>query len=101
MKVAVLMSSYNGQKYIRDQIESILNQQDVKVDLYIRDDGSSDDTLNIIKEYKEITLYQGKNIGVGNSFMELLYSVPDKHFIIFICCDCTIPWWGMFNSHVV
>lgn len=79
MKVAVLMSSYNGQKYIRDQIESILNQQDVKVDLYIRDDGSSDDTLNIIKEYKEITLYQGKNIGVGNSFMDLVYCVPKKY----------------------
>lgn len=79
MKIAVLMSTYNGQKYIRNQIESILNQNGVDVDLYIRDDGSSDNTLNIIKEYKNIILYQGKNIGVGNSFMNLLYCVPQQY----------------------
>ena len=37
--VAVLMSTYNGEKYLKEQIDSILAQRDVDVTLYIRDDG--------------------------------------------------------------
>mgnify|MGYP002608834447 CR=1 FL=1 len=78
-KVAVLLSTYNGSKYIKEQIDSILSQEGVNIDIYIRDDGSTDETVNIIYEYKSnnIFLTEGKNIGVGNSFMELLYSVPE------------------------
>ena len=39
MQVAVLMSTYNGEKYIREQIDSILSQIKVNVTLFIRDDG--------------------------------------------------------------
>ena len=49
--VAVIMSTYNGERYIREQIESILNQKKVSVLLFIRDDGSKDNTRKIIKEY--------------------------------------------------
>lgn len=81
--VAVLMSTYNGEKYLREQIESILSQERVDVFLYIRDDGSSDNTINIIKEYerknKNIKLFEGKNVGVGCSFMQLIYDVPDNY----------------------
>ncbi len=80
-RIAVLMSTYNGEKYIREQIDSILDQKNVSLDLFIRDDGSSDNTVNIIKEYLEqnnnIHLVCGENVGVGNSFMNLLYSAPD------------------------
>ena len=48
-KVAVLMSTYNGEKYLNEQIDSILAQDGVDVILYIRDDGSSDRTAEIIK----------------------------------------------------
>ena len=41
-KVAILMSTYNGEKYIEQQIESILNQEFVDISLFIRDDGSTD-----------------------------------------------------------
>lgn len=81
--VAVLMSTYNGEKYLSEQIDSILAQKDVNIDLYIRDDGSSDKTIDIISSYKSkysnITLFKEKNIGVGNSFMELLYKVPNTY----------------------
>ena len=81
--VAVLMSTYNGEKYLSEQIDSILSQKDVNIHLYIRDDGSYDNTINIIldckKKYDNITLYKENNIGVGNSFMELLYKVPDTY----------------------
>ena len=53
--VAVLLSSYNGSKFIERQVQSILNQKDVKVTLFIRDDGSKDEkTLEILEEYKKI-----------------------------------------------
>lgn len=81
-KVAVLMSTYNGEKYIKEQIESILAQKDADVELYIRDDGSKDDTLSIVREMastdKRIHLIVGKhNLGVGNSFMNFVYGAPD------------------------
>ena len=45
--ILVLMSTYNGEKYIEQQIDSILKQQLVKVYLFIRDDGSSDKTIEV------------------------------------------------------
>lgn len=75
-KVLVLMSTYNGEKYIKEQIQTIFNQKDVKVKLLIRDDGSKDQTINIISELQkdyDIELESGKNIGFANSFMSLLY----------------------------
>ena len=50
-KVAVLLSTYNGEKYLAEQLKSILNQQDVTVNLYVRDDGSTDNTLEILYEF--------------------------------------------------
>ena len=51
LKVAVLMSTYNGKKYIEEQILSILSQSNIHVQLIIRDDGSTDGTQDIIKRY--------------------------------------------------
>lgn len=81
--VAVLMSTYNGERFIRDQIDSILSQEGVDVHLYIRDDGSSDNTVSIVNEYmirnSNITLFQGENLGVGSSFMDLVYRIPMQY----------------------
>mgnify|MGYP000842391418 CR=1 FL=1 len=41
-EVLVLLSSYNGEKYIKEQIDSILTQKNITVKLFIRDDGSTD-----------------------------------------------------------
>ncbi len=81
-KVAVMMSTYNGELYIEEQIESILQQPGVDVFLYIRDDGSSDGTLRILQKYSstdKVHIQYGKHIGIGNSFMELLWSLPDTY----------------------
>lgn len=86
-KVFVLMSSYNGEKYIREQLDSILVQRDVEVSLVIRDDGSSDSTIDIIKEYTNkygnITFIVGNSCGVAQSFMSLLYGVEDGDYYAF------------------
>lgn len=79
--VAVLMSTYNGEKFLREQLDSILAQEGVRVSLFVRDDGSSDGTEKILAEYAErdarVRYRMCENVGVGNSFMRLLYDVPD------------------------
>lgn len=73
--VAVLMSTYNGEEFIREQIDSILNQKDVNVELYVRDDGSKDNTVIILQEYSDkglLKLIHGDNLGVSDSFWALL-----------------------------
>lgn len=82
-KVAVVMSTYNGEKYLREQLDSILSQKGVELTLYVRDDGSSDGTENILNEYAgkhdNIHVDFAQNVGVGNSFMNALYAVPDNY----------------------
>ncbi len=73
--VQVLMSSYNGEKYIREQIDSILAQRGVSVKLLVRDDGSTDSTCDILKEYENKNLLEviyGENVGVIKSFLTLV-----------------------------
>jgi rhamnosyltransferase len=52
-KIAVLMATYNGEAYLRQQLDSILNQTWTNVVLYIRDDHSSDRTPEILREYEQ------------------------------------------------
>lgn len=61
--ISVCMASYNGGKYIREQIDSILEQLDELDELIISDDGSSDSTIEIINSYsdKRIKLYKNIN----------------------------------------
>ena len=78
--IAVLMSVYNGQKYIREQLESILKQDvtadgKAKIVLYIRVDGSKDGSAEIIREYAdrmEIWIYEEENLGPERSFWRLM-----------------------------
>lgn len=80
-KVKVLMSTYNGQKYLREQLDSILHQEGVGVSILVRDDGSTDETLSILSGYVEnypnIELIKGENIGFAESFMSLVYKTSE------------------------
>ena len=79
-KCAIFLSTYNGEKYLKQQIDSILNQRDIEVNLMIRDDGSIDNTLEIIEEYNDprIIVSSGTNMGHGQSFCMLMYSADDS-----------------------
>lgn len=84
-KVTVFMSTYNGEKYLSEQIESILHQKNVDVQLIVRDDGSSDNTVAILQEYAEkysnIELHIGqKNLGACGSFFDLICSRSDGEY---------------------
>lgn len=96
MKIAILMSTYNGQEYLPLQLESIQQQTDQDWNLYIRDDGSTDDTLKIIKKYQQnderVHLYQrkhGENLGVVGSFFELFRNIQADFYMF---CDQDDVW---------
>ncbi len=69
-KISVAMASYNGEKYIRNQIETILENLDDDDELVISDDGSSDRTIEIIKSFndKRIKLLNGPKKGLKKNF---------------------------------
>jgi len=71
--VSIAMSSYNGERFIKEQIDSILDQSYSNLELVITDDGSSDKTIEIIKNYQKndtrIKLYQNEvNLGFVQNF---------------------------------
>lgn len=75
--VAVLMSVYNGERYLDEQLKSIYMQSigADNITIYIRDDDSSDLTYRIIQQWSEkidICYEKGKNIGPAKSFWSLL-----------------------------
>ncbi|MDX8417490.1 glycosyltransferase [Absicoccus intestinalis] len=96
--VAVLMSTYNGAAFIEEQIESIFQQKDVKVTLFVRDDGSNDDTIAIVQKYQQdhpITILPfDQNVGPGMSFMKLLFHVmgTEKNFDYYAFSDQDDIW---------
>lgn len=89
--VQILMSTYNGEKFLREQLDSILNQDYRDISLLIRDDGSTDSTDTIIHEYiskdSRITYYKGENVGVRNSFFDLM-----KH------ADLTMDYYALSDQ---
>lgn len=86
-KVCVLMSTYNGERYLQEQINSILKQS-VPVELYIRDDGSNDQTVNIIEDYiihypNVHFIEDNRNLGPAVSFMTMLYQINGYSYYAF------------------
>ncbi len=69
------MATYNGEQYLREQIDSILQQEDVDVSILIRDDGSKDQTPAILKEYAShypnIHILLEENVGCKRCFARL------------------------------
>lgn len=78
MRVVVLMSTYQGERFIEEQIISILSQLPEDGQLMIRDDGSTDQTVLRIKIHHDprISLVCGSNIGFVQSFLKLLEVAP-------------------------
>lgn len=94
-KVLVAMSTFNGEQFIEEQINSIFKQEKVDITLLIRDDGSTDKTINIIKklssQYK-IQLFVGDNLGYTNSFLKLIQMSKKYYFDYFAFSDQDDVW---------
>lgn len=76
--IDILLATYNGEKYLRTQLDSIFNQTYQNFHLIVSDDGSKDDTLSILNEYRarfsdRITILPFKgNLGINRNFSYLL-----------------------------
>ena len=71
MKISVCLASYNGEKYIQEQIQSILNCLSDDDELIISDDGSTDSTVKLVESYsaKNISLFHNEEVmGVVGNF---------------------------------
>ena len=76
--VLVMMATYNGVKYLAEQIDSILAQKGVDISLRICDDQSTDTTALVASEYTSkhdniVFTVNSKNLGVGENFMQMVY----------------------------
>lgn len=93
-RVAVIISTYNGEKYIGEQIESILNQTFPSIDIYVRDDGSRDGTKAILESYAKksrVACWLADNVGVTQSFLEALEYAGDA-YDYYAFCDQDDRW---------
>lgn len=96
MNTAILLSTYNGEKFIERQLESIFNQSFQDFCLYVRDDGSSDGTIEILKKYSHkhnnMFIFSDNphtNRGASSSFMWLLNNVEADYYMF---CDQDDLW---------
>src|SRR5882762_2968068 len=76
--IDVLLATYNGARYLRPQIESILNQEGVSFRILVRDDGSVDETPAVIEHYRRmrpdrfIRVSGSDHLGAAGNFASLL-----------------------------
>lgn len=85
-KIDILLATYNGEKYLKEQIDSILNQTHQNIHLIISDDSSQDRTTEILKQYEtdeRITIhYQKQNLGYVKNFEFLLQQVESEYYML-------------------
>ena len=89
-----------GEKYLEEQIRSILAQEHKQLTLLIRDDGSTDRTIDIIKRYADnyenVAYYTGKNLGVQQSFFNLMKHA-DKTADFYAFADQDDVWMRLYR----
>ena len=99
-KIAVVMSVYNGEKYLKEQVDSVLAQKGIDLELFIRVDGAKDNSASIVKEYDDsnknvhfINRDNIVNLGVRDSFLETLkYAFEFGEFDYFSFADQDDVW---------
>lgn len=94
--ISVLLATYNSSLYLRAQLDSLFSQTNQDFKLFVRDDNSTDCTLEILKEYQKRYLgrvyiidNQGRSLRAYNNFVELLSKVNSDFYMF---CDHDDIW---------
>lgn len=99
-KVNIILAAYNGKKHLQKQLDSLLAQTYDNIDIYIRDDGSTDGTVEFLKTYaqnnngeKKILLLEddGKNLKCPGSFYEIIRRCEKADY--YSLCDQDDYWY--------
>ncbi len=96
-KILVLVSTYNGEKFLQAQLDSLIAQKlpnNYELGILVRDDGSTDSTTKILEDYKSrgyLDWYTGKNLKPAKSFWDLVQNAPDAEYYCF--CDQDDVWY--------
>ncbi len=97
--IAVLLTSYNGERYIEEQLASLETQSHRAFDLFIRDDGSTDHTVEQILAFQSRSklsiklLPKGKKLGASQNFAHLLHhALKSGQYRYFMFCDQDDVW---------
>lgn len=104
--INILMSTYNGEKYLKQQLDSIFAQDYQDFTLYVRDDGSKDNTAAILHDYQKkisdpgrMIIKEEKNVGFCESFFELLRMSDSGDYWAF--CDQDDVWYNGKLRHAL
>ena len=85
-RIGVILSTFNGTPWLREFMQSLVNQHGVSVEIIFRDDGSTDKSIQFVNE-TPLKKYEcrciGKQIGASESYMHLLEHVGSQDFIAF------------------
>ena len=93
-RIAILLATYNGEKYLREQLQSLYDQTYTDWTLYIGDDGSTDGTADIVREFSErygnIVFHRNcEGKGAMSNFMGLLAEAEADYYMF---CDQDDVW---------
>lgn len=94
-RILVLLATYNGEKYLREQLDSVFNQDGVDVSILVRDDGSNDNTRSILEEYSkahQLTWYADQHLNVAKGYFALMQKAARTEFDYFAFCDQDDVW---------
>lgn len=100
VRISVCIATYNGEKYIKEQIDSIITQLDENDEIIVSDDNSTDNTINVLREYndKRIKIYTNNGQkGYTNNFQNALTKSNGEY--IFLCDQDDI--WNSNKVQVV
>jgi glycosyltransferase involved in cell wall biosynthesis len=93
--VSVIIPTYNSSKYIKETLESILDQTYSNLEIVITDDASKDDTLDIVRGYEDSRikiLTNKKNLGISGNMNKGILSSKGKYIAIMDADDWSYPY---------
>ncbi len=101
-KVLVLMATYNGKKYILDQLDSIWNQENVNISVLVRDDGSTDGTKEILDSLQKegkLEWYTGEHLNVAMGYFDLMCRA-EKYDVDYIAFSDQDDVWDLDKLYI-
>ncbi|NSX57055.1 glycosyltransferase family 2 protein [Parasulfitobacter algicola] len=104
--VKILMATYNGSRFLEDQLQSFINQSYKNWSLLVSDDGSTDNTLQILNDFKskypnhDVEIFQGPKEGSSQNFLSLLCRI-DVHKNFVMLSDQDDIWLPEKIEHII